>query len=192
MKKILIPFITSTMIFNHVPAIYAYEDKHLITRNDISNISIDENVISGKVCGEEFVYDLDEERIDLGDSSIYLKTTVTYISEDEKMTKSQLLELDKQMTKNRLMGMNSNDTEVTTMNLNPQVPANAPYVVAANFSKTIEQIIGEITYVANRIAFLTSVAALLTGIPYEEIIEVILVAYSGQQLIGEDLQLTVT
>lgn len=160
------------MTICQIPNVSALEKNDNV---NISNILINENVISCEVDGKDFSYDLDQEIIQIGDTTVYLETTIEYIAPDEQMTEEELLDYEKEMIKQNFEAIKNQNSGIATCSssLDPQVPANAEYVVATTFSKSISKIIAEIDEVASDISAVTAVLSLLGAISPTAIINYI-------------------
>lgn len=189
MKKI-ISLITLSILLSNVTNSYAVEQIDIT--QELTNVSVNNDVILAEVADEKFIYDLNNETITIGTTTIYLETTIEYIHPDITMTDEELIEYDKQITKNKFLNYKDQSTNVLSSSLDPQVPANAEYVTAVTYSKGISKIVDELHNVASHINVITSVVLLLTGIPTRKIIQYILTAYSATELAFSDIAVTVT
>lgn len=191
MKKVLTILMAFAMAICQIPSVNALEGNDNV---NISNILINENVISCEVDGKDFSYDLDKEIIQMGDTTVYLDTTIEYIAPDEQMTEEELLNYEKELIKQNFENIKNQNSGIATCssNLDPQVPANAEYVVATTFSKSISKIVAEIDELASDISTITGVLSLLGKIPATSIINYITVGYGVAKSAFSKIDLTVT
>lgn len=72
-----------------------------------------------------------------------METTIEYIAPDEQMTEEELLDYEKEMIKQNFEAIKNQNSSLATCSssLDPQVPANAEYVVATTFSKTSQKLL---------------------------------------------------
>lgn len=191
MKKILTMLTAFAITVCQIPSVNAMTSK--TNDIDISNLLINDNVITCQMDGENFIYDLDKEVMQIGDATVYLETTVEYIAEDVKASEEELLNYEKEMIKEKFVNYTNEKNSITTRSsLSPQVPSNAAYVVATTYSKSISQIIAEIDQVATTINKVTAVLSLLGGISIPNIVTYILDAYGKTKTVMEAIDLTVT
>ncbi|MGL4656060.1 MAG: hypothetical protein ACRCWM_09290 [Sarcina sp.] len=85
-------------------------------------------------------YDINNETISFGDSSITLETTVDYINPTSGLTEAEILEMDKQLTYENLVNKNISQANSKTIF---NIPSNAPYTTETTLTKSIKEYVGE-------------------------------------------------
>ena len=171
MKKIIT--IISLLCFSIVNMNYAYAttNDHLLKENEyhIENVVIDDDMINFEIDNEKCLYDLELDKIYIGDDCVISMTTsVELVDSNSKFSEEELLELEKERIKEQFLELNNQKANERSTSLSPQVPANAKYSIVANFSKDIASIQAEAETALNRLTLATGVLALLTKVPYQE------------------------